>query len=459
MKQQIKVPPTSTEVTVEITIPDVLANTQTGGTPIGTPPTNQPPTANAGSDATITMPNNTVRLIGSGVDPEGQPVKYLWTKVSGTGSNFLSPNSANTDVTGLTTGSYVFRITVTDDKGATKTDDVNVTVKPEVIVVPPNPGKYEGFGVAASSAANQGTVINVDSKSVFDANLKSNRILRFTKNIEIVGRYTLNNISNFVIDANGFDVTFKCNEGNGISLENSDVYNIILKGLRVIGAPVDGINVVDGAHDIIIDSCSAYNNGDGNIDLAGAIRVSVVRCIMGSGKPGWGGANLITAVNISEFLNLIVPATKDVEGERCPLIHHNYGADANPHADFRNNVVMNFGRSGGSGSGYGTAVAYTAKANVVNNYYHDKESANKSVCADDGYGNGATGKVYSAGNHITNGTNILSASMANNSSEFVIPAANRITMLTALEAKAKVKAEVGTAVKNSYEQGLINAIP
>lgn len=463
MKYNLKAPPSSTEQNLAIDIPDLPVSVTpviTGTTPIGTPPANQPPTADAGTDQTITLPTNTVKLIGRGVDPEGNGVTFLWTKVSGTGSNFLSPNSANTDVTNLTTGSYVFRITVTDDKGLTKSDDVNITVKPDIIVVPPpNPGKYEGFGVAAASAANQTDIRLVDSKAKFDAALGSNRIIRFTANTTITGRYTLNNIKNLWIDANGFDVTFICNEGNGISIEGAGCSKIILSGLRVINAPVDGINVVDGASDIIIDHCSAYNNGDGNIDVAGGIRVTVSNCIMGGGKPGWGGAMLITAPNVSGFLNLLSPATKDAEGERGPLIHHNYGADATPHADWRNNVGINFGRSGGTGSGYGTAVAYTAKANVVNNYYHDKESANKSVCSDDGYGNGATGQVFSAGNHITNGTTIFPATMANNHAEFPIPAANKITMLTALEAKAKVKAEAGPAVKNPYEQGLINAIP
>lgn len=429
---------------------------------IGIPPPviNQPPTADAGSDITITLPVNTVKLLGRGVDPEGSGVTFLWSKVSGAGSNFLSPNSANTDVTNLTQGSYVFRITVTDDKGATKSDEVNITVKPAVIVVPPTtPGKYQGFGVAAESAMNQGNVINIDSASQFNSNLGSNRILRLVKNIEITGRFTWDNFSNLFIDANGFDFWIKCNEGNGISLEGSGANRIILKGIRVTGAPVDGINVVDGAHDIIIDHCSSYGNGDGNIDIAGGIRVTVCYCIMGGGKAGWGGAMLLTAPNVSGYLNLINPATSGQPGERGPLVHHNYGADGNPHADWRNNITMNFGRSGGTGSGYGTAVAYTAKANVVNNYYYDKESASNSISSSDGYGTGNTGQVYSAGNHITNGSTIYPATMANNHAEFPIPAANKITMLTALEAKAKVKAEVGPAVKNPYEQGLINAIP
>jgi len=97
--------------------------------PLSTP-TNQPPVANAGSDITITLPTNYVTLNGSASkDPDGSIVTWAWTKVAGP-SQFSIGNagSASTPVTGLGAGVYVFRLTVTDDKGATASDDVTVTV-------------------------------------------------------------------------------------------------------------------------------------------------------------------------------------------------------------------------------------------------------------------------------------------------------------------------------------------
>ncbi len=97
---------------------------------------NQPPTANAGSDITITLPVNSVTLTGSGSDADGTIASYAWSKVSGTGGTITTPNAASTTVTGLTQGTYVFRLTVTDNSGATATDNVTVTVNAAVNLPP-----------------------------------------------------------------------------------------------------------------------------------------------------------------------------------------------------------------------------------------------------------------------------------------------------------------------------------
>ncbi len=95
----------------------------------GAPPPNTPPTANAGSDVSITLPNNSFNLTGSGSDVDGGIASYAWTKVSGpTGGAISSPSSATTSITGMVEGVYTYRLTVTDDDGATGTDDVQITV-------------------------------------------------------------------------------------------------------------------------------------------------------------------------------------------------------------------------------------------------------------------------------------------------------------------------------------------
>ncbi|MGN6419691.1 MAG: PKD domain-containing protein [Pseudobacter sp.] len=91
---------------------------------------NQSPVAKAGNDITITAPANSVTLNGStSSDPDGSIASYNWTKVSGPAEGTIAaPNSANTAVNSLAVGTYVFRLKVTDDKGATAQDDVTVTV-------------------------------------------------------------------------------------------------------------------------------------------------------------------------------------------------------------------------------------------------------------------------------------------------------------------------------------------
>jgi hypothetical protein len=93
-----------------------------------TPPENQAPSVNAGPDKSITLPVNSVTLTGTASDPDGSIVSYEWTKVSGGGATIASPGSPTTNITNLTVGTYVFSLKVTDDDGATSSDNVTVTV-------------------------------------------------------------------------------------------------------------------------------------------------------------------------------------------------------------------------------------------------------------------------------------------------------------------------------------------
>lgn len=107
---------------------------------------NQPPVAHAGADQTITLPVNTVTLNGNATDPDGIIASYQWTKISGPASyTITSPSAATTSVSLLEQGVYVFRFTVTDNNGATATDDVQVTVN--AALPPPNVAPKANAGV------------------------------------------------------------------------------------------------------------------------------------------------------------------------------------------------------------------------------------------------------------------------------------------------------------------------
>ncbi|WP_290709161.1 PKD domain-containing protein, partial [Flavihumibacter sp. CACIAM 22H1] len=93
--------------------------------------TNQPPVAAAGSNRTITLPTNSVALNGTGTDADGSIAAYRWTQVSGPSTALINPvTAASTTVSGLVEGTYVFRLTVTDNDGATNSDETTVVVKP-----------------------------------------------------------------------------------------------------------------------------------------------------------------------------------------------------------------------------------------------------------------------------------------------------------------------------------------
>ncbi|PSL20356.1 PKD domain-containing protein [Chitinophaga ginsengisoli] len=95
---------------------------------------NTTPVANAGKDITITLPTNTVTLNASASsDADGSISKYAWKKLSGpTAGTITNAAVATTSVTGLTAGTYIFTLTVTDNKAATDMDSIIVKVNPAV---------------------------------------------------------------------------------------------------------------------------------------------------------------------------------------------------------------------------------------------------------------------------------------------------------------------------------------
>jgi len=74
--------------------PDWPATSPVNNNPPPPPPPNKAPTANAGTDITITLPTNQVSLNGVGTDSDGSIASYQWTKISGPTSFQLS--GANT---------------------------------------------------------------------------------------------------------------------------------------------------------------------------------------------------------------------------------------------------------------------------------------------------------------------------------------------------------------------------
>ncbi|MDJ1470201.1 LamG-like jellyroll fold domain-containing protein [Xanthocytophaga flava] len=112
----------------------VSAGTSLGGTPLSVSfqvvngRANQSPTVSVGSDQNLLLPANAIVLRGSAYDPDGSVVTYAWSKLSGNTATLSGQNSASLSINDLTTGTYVFRLTVTDNGGSQASDDVKVTV-------------------------------------------------------------------------------------------------------------------------------------------------------------------------------------------------------------------------------------------------------------------------------------------------------------------------------------------
>lgn len=87
------------------------------------------PIANAGPDQSIILPNSAVTLSGSGSDPGGTITAYAWSQISGpSNAGLTGSSSATLQATSLVAGTYVFRLTVTDNSGLQASDDAIVTV-------------------------------------------------------------------------------------------------------------------------------------------------------------------------------------------------------------------------------------------------------------------------------------------------------------------------------------------
>jgi len=148
---------------------------------------NQAPVANAGSNLTITAPENSISLNGTNsFDPDGTITGYSWTQVSGPSAAVISLGNTSTPaVSQLIVGQYVFQLKVTDNNGASGNDQVTVTVNPAVskVDLPPvaNAGPSDSISLpnntfmlnASQSTDPDGTITNYQWQQIGGPNTAS----------------------------------------------------------------------------------------------------------------------------------------------------------------------------------------------------------------------------------------------------------------------------------------------
>ncbi|MEM7551855.1 MAG: dienelactone hydrolase family protein, partial [Bacteroidota bacterium] len=124
---------------------------------------NESPTANAGSDISITLPVNSTTLAGSGIDPDGTIVSFDWDQIFGpTPATLSQENTENLVVNDLVEGTYRFEFTVTDDDGAIDTDVSQVTVNAANIPPNVNAGVNRVLTLPTSSIILNGIASDID---------------------------------------------------------------------------------------------------------------------------------------------------------------------------------------------------------------------------------------------------------------------------------------------------------
>lgn len=117
---------------------DGVSSTDQVSVTVNPEPPNTPPVANAGPNREITLPTNSVTITGSGSDSDGTIASYLWSQVSGpTTAGTTNVSQATITFSGLQAGTYIFRLTVTDNRNAKGQKDVSVKVNPQPVNIPP----------------------------------------------------------------------------------------------------------------------------------------------------------------------------------------------------------------------------------------------------------------------------------------------------------------------------------
>ena len=130
------------------------------------PVTSLPPVANAGSDTTINLPQDSLTLSGNGLNGKGGILTYKWTKISGPDSYHFSDSIISSPlVSKLIPGTYLFSLTVTDNAGKTDADSVMVIVNPANYISIPAKIEAENyaamFGVQNEKTADTGRGVDV----------------------------------------------------------------------------------------------------------------------------------------------------------------------------------------------------------------------------------------------------------------------------------------------------------
>lgn len=128
-----------TDLHLQATSPNIGAGYDYGyGTTIGgyqyVAPSSAPTISMSADQTNVTVEHTNISAVGTPYT--GHAItSYHWVKVSGpSGGAITSQNSASTSVTGLTTGTYQYQCTVTQDDGLTASGTVNITVSIPVVI-------------------------------------------------------------------------------------------------------------------------------------------------------------------------------------------------------------------------------------------------------------------------------------------------------------------------------------
>lgn len=168
---------------------------------------NIPPQCDAGSDQTVPG-GSEVTVPGSGSDEDGEIVEYFWEQLSGPTVEIIDPTLPTLVFVAPfveVETTLVFRLTVTDNDGATASDDVTITVYPVVdeldeieLVINDIPNQYETVEAYLLTELDMSDVdwqvYANDSVSISYTSLNNGNGIQF--NADVTGVYQVTATSN-----------------------------------------------------------------------------------------------------------------------------------------------------------------------------------------------------------------------------------------------------------------------
>lgn len=165
---------------------------------------NEIPIVVLGPDRNIQLPTSTIQIEGQTSDIDGQIVTYLWQQTNGpTTATLTNAGTRILTASSLAAGSYTFRLTVTDNSGATNFDLVQVAVSLAANI---NPVVEAGTNKAitlpvssvtinATASDSDGTITNIiwtQTSGPSTATLSGQTTLALTASSLIEGTYLFN---------------------------------------------------------------------------------------------------------------------------------------------------------------------------------------------------------------------------------------------------------------------------
>ncbi|RYY53984.1 MAG: T9SS type A sorting domain-containing protein, partial [Chitinophagaceae bacterium] len=235
-----------------------------------------------------------------------------WTKVSGpTTFTFNALNILNPIITLLVQGSYTFRVTVTDNKGATASDDVNISVS--LGIPPPPPPPPPPVIITANAGTDQTIQLPVNTVQLRASASAPGRTIVSTLWSKVSGpdSYRFSSasagsptVSSLVAATYTFRVTVKDNLGNSAY----DDVNVIVKSGVVLSSPkVVKVNIYGGS--------KPYGNAqwnDWNVGSAAANNVNSANFKYSDGSVSTVKASLSQSIgvadNMTSFNNGMAPS-------------------------------------------------------------------------------------------------------------------------------------------------------